>query len=96
MDTQTSGSTQLTTSSKKIVEQTQHFDKLGTELFPGDFIIAPYGNRQSIIAEIIKLNPKMLTIRRIGARSTANTYATETAKLDPALVTMYMLRNKIG
>jgi len=94
MDTQTSGSTQLTKSSKKTVEQTQHFDKLGSELFPGDYVIAPYGNRQTIIAKVIKLNPKMLTICKIGAIYNTNTYSSETAKLDPALVTMYMLRNK--
>lgn len=74
----------------------QHFDKLGTELFPGDYILAPYGNRQSIVARVIKLNPKMLTICQVGKKYNSNTYANETVKLDPALVTMYMLRNKIG
>lgn len=71
----------------------QQYDKLGTELFPGDYIVAPYGNRQTIIAQIVKLNPKMLTIRRVGAKSTVNTYSTETIKLDTNLVTMYILRN---
>lgn len=83
----------MTKSSKK-AEQTQHFDKLGTELFPGDYVIAPYGNRETIIAKVIKLNPKMLTICKVGARYNTNTYSSETAKLDPALVTMYMLRSK--
>ena len=72
----------------------QQYDKLGTELFPGDYIVAPYGPRQTIIAQVVKLNPKMLTIKRVGAKSTANTYSTETVKLDNQLVTMYILRNK--
>lgn len=71
----------------------QQYDKLGAELFPGDYIVAPYGPRQTIIAQVIKLNPKMLTIKRIGAKSNANTYSTETVKLDSQLVTMYILRN---
>lgn len=76
--------------------QTQHYDKLGVEIFPGDFVAAPDGFRQLKIAKVIKLNPKMLTIAPLGSRWNANTYANETIRLDPALVTMYMLRNKIG
>lgn len=94
MDTQTSGSMLLTKNSKKASEKIQHFDKLGTELFPGDYVLAPYGNRQTIVAKVVKLNSKMLTICKIGAMYNTNTYASETAKLDPALVTMYMLRMK--
>jgi hypothetical protein len=90
MDTQMTGSTQ----SAKTNKVPQHYDKLGVELFPGDYVVAPFGNRETMIAKVIKLNPKMLTICRVGARSNGNTYANETVKLDPALVTMYILRNK--
>lgn len=93
MDTQTDG---LTPSPKKTTKVNQHFDKLGTELFPGDYVHVPhgYGNSKSIIAQIIKLNPKMLTIKGIGARYTSNVYSSEAVKLDPALVSMYILRTK--
>ena len=73
-----------------------HYDKLGVELAPGDFVLAPDGHRSTFVAKVIKLNPKMLTICKLGGRYNTNTYANETAKLDPNLVTMYMLRNKIG
>lgn len=94
MDIQTSGSMQLTKSSKKASEKIQHYDKLGVELLPGDYVVAPYGTRETMIAKVIKLNPKMLTICRVGAKSNGNTYANETVKLDPSLVTMYILRKQ--
>jgi hypothetical protein len=90
MDTQMTGSTQ----SAKTNKVPQHYDKLGVELFPGDFIAAPCVHKKIQIAKIIKLNPKMLTICKIGTRYNTNTYANETVKLDPALVTMYILRNE--
>ena len=71
----------------------QHYDKLGEEIFPGDYVVAPYASRMSMIARVVKLNPKMLTILKLGARSSANTYPAEVVKLDPSKVTMYMLRN---
>lgn len=74
--------------------EVQHFDKLGTELFPGDYVVVPTGHNQTIIAEVIKLNNKMLTIRKIGSKLTKNSYSTETVKLDTNLVTMYILRNQ--
>ena len=77
---------------KTAANNTQHYDKLGTELFPGDFVIAPDGHRSTIIAQVIKLNPKMLTIRKIGSTYNTNTYSNETAKLDSSLVTMHLLR----
>lgn len=92
MDTQTTGSTQSARKTTK--EVPQHYDKLGTEIFPGDYVVAPYGNRETMIAKVIRLNPKMLTICKIGSIYNANTYANETVKLDPALVSMYILRNK--
>lgn len=87
---------QLTKSSRKKAAQTQHYDKLGVEIFPGDFVAAPDGYRAIKIAKVVKLNPKMLTLSPFGSRWNTNTYSSETIKLDPALVTMYMLRNKIG
>jgi hypothetical protein len=92
MDTQTTGSTQ--SARKKTKEVIQHYDKLGVEIFPGDYVVAPSGYRETMIAKVIKLNPKMLTICRLGAIFNANAYASETVKLDPNLVTMYILRNK--
>ena len=77
-----------------MANEIKHYDKLGTELVPGDYIHAPNGNRNSVIAQVIKLNPKMLTIKVIGARRTTNAYPSETVKLDTNLVTMYILRNE--
>jgi hypothetical protein len=82
------------TPSAKTSKVIQHFDILGTEIFPGDYVAAAYGPRSMMIAKVIKLNPKMLTICKIGARSNANTYPAETVKLDPNMVTMYILRNE--
>jgi predicted sulfurtransferase len=77
-----------------IKDQIQHFDKLGTEIFPGDFIAAPHGHSQILIAQVIKLNPKMLSIKSAVSNAKKNTYARETVKINPELVTMYILRNK--
>ena len=77
-----------------MTKEIKHYDKLGTELVPGDYIHAPNGGRDSVIAQVIKLNSKMLTIKAIGARRTTNIYARETVKLDTNLVTMYILRNE--
>lgn len=74
----------------------QHFDKLETEIFPGDYVAASYGRSEIMIARVVKLNPKMLTICRIGARSNCNVYPQATVKIDSTLVTMYMLKNRIG
>lgn len=92
MDTQTSGSMQLTKSTKKVAEKIQHFDKLGNEVLPGDYIVTACNHRKILIAQVIKLNPKMLTIRKIGTKYNINAYSTETVKLDPSLVTMHLLR----
>lgn len=72
----------------------KHSDKLGSELLVGDFVLAPYGNRKTMVAQIKKLSPKMITITKIGAKSSAHAYPDETVKLDPNLVTMYLLRLK--
>ena len=72
----------------------QHFDKLGNELFVGDYVVAPYGNRQTIIARVRKLNPIMLGLQFINRNHGFNTYPSETVKLDQNLVTMYLLKNK--
>lgn len=76
------------------MSEIKHYDKLGTELFPGDYVVAPYGSRATIVAQIRKLTPKMITICKIGAKSVAHTYPQETVKVDPSLVTMYLLKLK--
>jgi hypothetical protein len=78
---------------KTATSNTPHFDKLGIEIFPGDYIVTSSGNRKILIAQVIKLNPKMLTIRKIGTKYNVYTYSTETVKLDSQLITMYILRN---
>jgi len=71
-----------------------HFDKLGIEVFPGDYVAIPAGYRQIKIAKIVKLNPKMLTVLPIGERYNHSTYAHESIKIDSNIITMYILRNE--
>lgn len=92
MDTQTIGLTQSAKKKTKVIPP--HYDKLGVEVFPGDYVATPGGHRELKIAKVVKLNPKMLTVAPIGDRWNTSVYARESIKLDPALVTMYILRNE--
>jgi hypothetical protein len=76
-----------------MAKEIKHCDKLGVDLNPGDYIVAPYATRQLVIAQIVKLNPKMLTIKQLGKRYTSNTYPHETVKIAPEMLTMYLLKN---
>ena len=43
----------------------QHYDKLGSELFVGDYVLAPYGNRQTIVSA---KKQKMIAVSSTCAR----------------------------
>lgn len=79
-------------SNKQII----HNDKLGRPLAEGDCIAYPEHNSLSV-GTIIKINPKMIKVQRVGstgywARGT-NKYPNETVKLDGPDVTLYLLKN---
>ena len=86
------GSTQSARKKTKVI--LPHYDKLGIEIFPGDYVATPGGFRELKISKVVKLNPKMLTVAPIGSKWNTSVYASESIKLDPALVTMYILRNE--
>ena len=72
-----------------------HQDKLGRLLVEGDCVAFPESNSLSI-GTIIKLNPKMVKIVKVGAtgywaRGT-NKYPNDIIKLDGEDVTLYLLR----
>lgn len=75
-------------------EEIKHYDKVGDEVFPGDYVVIPNGRSQIELALVVKLNPKMLKVKRITGTWSSNVYASETIKIDPGKVTMYVLRNK--
>jgi hypothetical protein len=77
-------------------ETIQHNDKLSQPLAEGDCVAYPEHNSLAI-GTIIKINPKMVKIQRVGstgywARGT-NKYPNDVVKLDGADVTLYLLKH---
>lgn len=75
---------------KKTIE---HRDIFGRSLAVGDFVAAPYWNRNLAIFSITKLTPKMIKIKRIGAKSDKTAYPEDTVKVDGPEVTLYCIKN---
>jgi hypothetical protein len=74
-----------------------HMDKLGQPLAEGDCVAYPQSNTL-YIGTITNLNPKMVKVVQVGAKSwygTAGTnkYPNDLVKLDGESVTMYLLKN---
>lgn len=73
-----------------------HRDKLGRPLAEGDCVAFPSSN-SLCIGTIIKINPKMLKVKQLGAtgywaRGT-NKYPEDLVKLEGEEVTVYLLKH---
>lgn len=73
-----------------------HRDKLGRALAEGDCVAFPSSN-SLCIGTIIKINPKMLKVKQLGAtgywaRGT-NKYPEDLVKLEGEEVTVYLLKH---
>lgn len=73
----------------------EHKDKLGLPLAEGDCVAYPESNSLSI-GTIIKLNPKMIKVVRVGAKGYwargTNKYPSDVVKLEGEAVTFYLLQ----
>lgn len=73
-----------------------HRDILGQSLEVGDCVVYPSMNSM-YVGMIIKLNPKMVKVKRVGSKyrtSGQNKYPADLAKVSGAEVTMYLLKNQ--
>lgn len=70
----------------------QHKDKLGRDIAVGD-VVAVADHNSLMIAQVTKLNPKMVKVSRIPSRSKweQNKYPTDMIVVPGADVTMYLL-----
>lgn len=72
----------------------QHLDLLGNPITAGSCVAFPYGNSLRI-GIVLKLTPKMVQLRRVGARRAGikyNKYPCDLAVLNSKDVTMYLLK----
>lgn len=79
---------------KQIKELAEHKDIFGQPLFVGDAVVFP-NNNSMFVGTIIKLNPKMVKITRVGAKYSwkQNKYPEDIVKVSGTEVTMYLLKN---
>jgi hypothetical protein len=77
-------------------KETIHNDIFGKRVDVGDFVAAPYWNSRLEIFSVIKITPKMLRLRRIGAKIEKTAYPVDVVKVEGADVTMYCLKNSGG
>jgi len=73
-----------------------HQDILGQPLSIGDCVVYPSMNTM-YVGTITKLNPKMVKVKRVGAKyhtREQNKYPADLAKVSGAEVTMYLLKNQ--
>jgi hypothetical protein len=73
-----------------------HQDILGQPLNVGDCVVYPSMNTM-YVGTITKLNPKMVKVKRVGAKyytREQNKYPSDLAKVSGAEVTMYLLKNQ--
>jgi len=74
----------------------EHCDILGQPLEVGDCVVYPSMNTM-YVGTVTKLNPKMVKIKRVGAKYRTreqNKYSTDLAKVSGAEVTMYLLKHQ--
>lgn len=72
----------------------QHLDLLGNPIEAGSCVAFPYGNSLRI-GIVLKLTPKMVQLRRVGAKRAGikyNKYPGDIAVLNSKDVTMYLLK----
>jgi hypothetical protein len=72
-----------------------HCDILGQPLNVGDCVVYPSSNTMHV-GTVIKLNPKMVKIKRIGTgyKWEQNKYPKDLARVSGAEVTMYLLKHQ--
>ena len=74
----------------------EHCDILGQPLEVGDCVVYPSHNTM-YIGTVTKLNPKMVKVKRVGAKyytREQNKYPADLAKVNGAEVTMYLLKHQ--
>jgi hypothetical protein len=71
-----------------------HTDLFGQPLAVGDCVAFPNTNHM-LVGTVIKLNPKMVKIKRVDTKWTwsMNKYPNDLVKVHGAEVTMYLLKN---
>ena len=72
----------------------QHNDLLGNPIALGNCVAYPYMNGLKI-GIVIKLNPKMVQVKRVGSKNSygrINKYPTDMIVLNSQDVTMYLLK----
>ena len=72
-----------------------HQDILGQPLAVGDAVVYPVSNTM-YVGTVVKLNPKMIKVKRVGSKWEQNKYPSDLAKVSGAEVTMYLLKNQKG
>ena len=70
-----------------------HCDILGQPLAVGDAVVYPVSNSMCV-GTVVKLNPIMVKVRRVGSKWEQNKYPLDLAKVSGAEVTMYLLKNQ--
>ena len=75
--------------------QIKHTDVFGQELLIDDCVVFPSHN-SLIVGKVIKLNPKMVKVMRVGGKyaSEWNKYPVDLVKVHGAEVTMYLLKQQ--
>lgn len=76
-------------------EQVQHLDKLGKPIFI-DACVAFPGSNSLYIGKVVKLNPKMISIEKIGKhKSKYNKYPLDCVVVDGQDVTVAILKGAL-
>lgn len=78
---------------------TQHRDKLDNILEVGTHVAYPSHN-QMIIGVVVKITPKMVTVRELGVKPSAwygeaRKYPSECIKVEGPKLTMYILKKSV-
>jgi hypothetical protein len=71
----------------------EHTDILGNQLTAGDIVCYTDHNSMAV-GSIVRLNPKMVRIKKIGKTWEVNKYPFDTVKVDGEMVTYYLLKNQ--
>lgn len=73
----------------------EHRDILGQTLSLGDAVVFPSSNSM-YVGTIVKLNPKMVKVKRVGSKWDTNKYPQDLARVSGPEVTMYLLTKSRG
>jgi len=70
---------------------TEHKDILGRTIEIGD-AVAMANHNDLAIAIVEKINPKMISVKRVNSTRTQNKYSKDLIKINGPEITMYLLR----